>query len=55
MTWKIVRWERSWVENKVIPEIQARKNKYTISLIEDEELITDVCTYIKAQGNSLDK
>lgn len=25
----IVRWERSWVENRVIPEIQAGKNKYT--------------------------
>ena len=26
---QIVRWERSWVENRVIPETQAGKNKHT--------------------------
>ena len=49
---QIVRWECSWVENRVILETQARKNKLTFSWMEDEELITDVCTYIKAQGDS---
>ena len=52
---QIVRWERSWVENRVIPETQAGKNKHTFSWMEDEELITDVRTYIKAQGDSMDK
>lgn len=52
---QIIKEERSWVENRVIPETQAEKNKHTFSWIEDEELITDVRTYIKAQGNSMDK
>ena len=53
--WQIVRWECSWVENRVIPETQAGKNKHTVFWMEDEELIIDVCTYIKAQGNSMNK
>ena len=52
---QIVRWERSWVENRVIAETQAKKNKDTFFWIEDEELIIDICTYIKAQGDSIHK
>ena len=54
-TQQIVRLERSWVENRVIPETQAGENKHTFSWIEDKELITDVCNYIKAQDDSMDK
>lgn len=43
------------MENRAIPETQTGKNKYTFSWIEDKELITDVCTYIKAQGDNMDK
>ena len=43
------------MENIVISETQAGKNNYTFSWMEDEELITDVCTYIKAQGDRMDK
>lgn len=43
------------MENRVIPETKAKKNKYIFSWREDKELITDVCTYIKVQSDSMNK
>lgn len=55
MAQQIVKWECFWVENRVIPKIQAGKNKHIFFSIGDEELIIDVCTYIKAQNDSMNK
>ena len=52
---QIVRCKRYWVDNRVIPETQAGKKKHIFSGIKEEELITDVRTYIKVQGDSMDK
>lgn len=41
------------MEKIFIPETQAGKNKHTLSWTGDEELITDACIYIKAQGDSM--
>ena len=43
------------MENIVISKTQVGKNKDIFSWMEDKELITDICTYIKAQGDSMDK
>lgn len=47
-----MKWERSWIEKRFIPETQAGKNKHIFSWMENKKLITDACTYIKAQDDS---
>lgn len=55
MAQQIVRQKYSWIKNRVILETQTGKNKYMFFQIKNKELITDVCTYIKTQDDSIKK
>jgi hypothetical protein len=47
---KIVRWEKSWVEHRTIPESKAGKHKHDISWMNDEEVLLAVQQFVKSQG-----
>ena len=47
---KIVRWEKSWVEHRTIPESKAGKHKHNISWMDDEEVLLAVQQFVKTQG-----
>jgi hypothetical protein len=47
---KIVRWERSWVEHRIIPESRAGKHRHNISWMDDEEVLLAVQQFVKSQG-----
>lgn len=46
----IVRWERSWIEHRTIPESKAGKHKHNISWMDDEEVLLAVQQFVKRQG-----
>ncbi len=46
----VVRWERSWIEHRTIPESKAGKHKHNISWMEDEEVLLAVQQFVKSQG-----
>lgn len=48
----IEKWEKTWIEDRTIPETQAGKHKHTFSWMDDEELIFETQCYIKTQGDS---
>ncbi len=48
----IVKWEKAWVQHRVIPETQAGKHKHKFSWMDDEELMFEAQGYIKSQGDS---
>jgi hypothetical protein len=47
---KIVRWEKSWVEERTIPESKAGKHRQGISWMNDEEVLLAVQQFVKTQG-----
>jgi hypothetical protein len=47
---KIVRWERSWVEHRTIPESAAGKHRQNMSWMNDEEVLLAVQQFVKSQG-----
>jgi hypothetical protein len=46
----IVRWERSWVERRTIPEGKAGKHKHNISWMDDEDVLLAVQQFVRSQG-----
>jgi hypothetical protein len=47
---KIVRWERSWIEHRTIPESKAGKHRHNISWMDDEEVLLALQQFVKSQG-----
>lgn len=46
----IVKWERQWVKDRIIPESRAGKHKACLSLLEDEGILCAVRDFAKTQG-----
>ena len=46
----IMRWERSWVEKRIIPERKGRDDYF--SWMDDEELRESMKNFARQQGNS---
>ncbi len=40
--WKIIQWKRSWVKDRIIPRIKAKKHKHVVSLMGNKDLILSV-------------
>jgi hypothetical protein len=48
---KIVRWEKMWIQDRVIPESKAGKCKACLSLLGDEGVLCAVRDFVKTQGD----
>lgn len=44
---KIIKWERSWIASRTIPETKAGSHKYNTSWMEDEDLIMSIKEWAK--------
>lgn len=47
----LIRWEKSWVKDRMIPESKAGKHQHNFSWMEDEDLILDLWAFTKESKN----
>lgn len=50
---KIVQWERSWVEHRLIPNATTGRNKGNLSWMDDEDLVLSIKEWVKITGDSV--
>lgn len=44
----LIRWKKSWIKDRIIPQSEAGKHKHNFSWMEDEDLILDIWAFTKA-------